>query len=839
MSGTEKTKNTYKWVIIHGHFYQPPRENPWLDIIERQTSAFPYHNWNERIYAECYRPNASSRMLDSKGMIIGIHNNYSSMSFNFGHTLFSWLESNHPKIAQKIIEGDKISVERFNGHGNAIAQIYNHIIMPLSSVRDQLTQIRWAKAAFRKTYKREPEGIWLSETAINIETIKCLIKEKISFVILSPSQAEAFRIIDEDAPWISTLHTPLDTRRPYRFFLRNSAGKKEGGYIDIFFFNEEISKEISFGNLLQDAHILGNRINSCYSKSLSEDEVVIIATDGETFGHHKPFGDMCLAYFFNFVAPSLNIQVANFGYYLSLHPPKYEVKLKNVFGEGTSWSCAHGVGRWIRNCGCSVGGKEGWNQEWRGPMRKAIDNLQEKIDERYIQVCRKYKLDPWQLRDEYFLLSDGFSWKKKNILTPSQKKVHNIKEEDEILLRRLLEAQKYILFAYTSCGWFFADISGIEAMQNLAYACRALQLGIEEEKQKKVLDSFLKDLSHAQSNIKNETGASLVKKHILPYMNFDGIICFAASIEKYLEVPLNCCEKKLGPHLKLKVTPLKKDISCGGIFSPDIFKYFSCYFTNKITGENSKWIIELKIDELKGITGCVLKVNKEKENDTAELLSISKDPECIHYNISDIFPTLKECLIEVIKHRIYQHSYKKYEEWFSANEHNLLLLNSIKDNLDETFISSVKFVLQNRWDHIILEKLPIKEQEENCFKELLEISKKASYFNIKIDLSFSASLCEKLLLEEFSLLSQDLNTEKCDRIRYIMNIVDRFGIPVSKNKLEDIFFDILNTHIRPLYIKAKERSAEVGENQKENLIKLLSFARRMNFSTDEFDMGKI
>ncbi|MCX7727058.1 MAG: DUF3536 domain-containing protein, partial [Chitinispirillaceae bacterium] len=588
--------------------------------------------------------------------------------------------------------------------------------------------------------------------------------------------------------------------------------------------------------LLQDAHILGNRINSCYSKSISEDEVVIIATDGETFGHHKPFGDMCLAYFFNYVAPSLNIQVVNFGYYLSLHQPQYEVKLKNVFGEGTSWSCAHGVGRWIRNCGCSSGGKEGWNQEWRGPLRKAIDNLQEKIDERYVQVCRKYKLDPWQLRDDYFTLSEGFSCKKKSIFTASQKKTHNLKEEDEILLRRLLEAQKYILFAYTSCGWFFADISGIEAMQNLAYACRALQLGIEREKQKKVLDSFLKELSTAQSNIKNETGASLVKQHLLLYMNFDSIISFAASIEKYLEVPVNCCEKKLGSHIKLKVTPLKKEQLNSPNSPHEVFKYFSSEFNNKITGEKSKYIIELKIDELKRISGRLLKVDENSEVVYNASIAIDNSSDVLRYNISQIFPSLRECLLEVIRDRINQHTYKRYKEWFTNNEYNLFLLNSLDGNLVDTFLPSIKFVLQQRWDQIILEKLPLKNQEEECFAELLEINKKASYFNIKLDLTFSASIGEKLLLEEFSLLSQNLNTSLCDRIRYLMNIVDRFSIPVSKNKLEDIFFDILITQIRPLYRDIKGKSTEVGGEQKENLIKLLSFARRMNFSTEEFEL---
>ncbi|MFW6245606.1 MAG: glycoside hydrolase, partial [Fibrobacterota bacterium] len=234
-----------KFVVVHGHFYQPPRENPWLDIIEEQESAAPYHDWNERIYDECYRPNAYSRLLDSQGAITGIHNNYTNMSFNFGPTLFSWLERYHPVTAQKIIAADKLSSEKLGGHGNAVAQVFNHIIMPLAPRRDQLTQIRWAKHFFKKRHGRDPEGIWLGETAINMITVQCLIEEKIRYVILAPSQAESFRHLDSDQ-WVQTKDQGVDTRRPYRIFPRNESGEQLPGHLDLFFFDEGLSKEISF-----------------------------------------------------------------------------------------------------------------------------------------------------------------------------------------------------------------------------------------------------------------------------------------------------------------------------------------------------------------------------------------------------------------------------------------------------------------------------------------------------------------------------------------------------------------------------------------------------------------
>lgn len=334
MSGIENGGTTRKWLIVHGHFYQPPRENPWLDIIEKQESAKPFHNWNECIYTQCYRPNGYSRLLDPLGMITGISNNYGLMSFNFGPTLLSWIQQYHPVTYHRIVEGDRMSALRCAGHGNAIAQVYNHMIMPLASLRDKQTQIRWAKAAFKGCFNREAKGMWLAETAINMETVKCLIEEKIAFVVLAPSQAEAFRPLERHGPWISVSGHGIDTRRPYRIFATDASGAKTGGHLDVFLFDEGLSKEISFNGLLKDANVFGGRIDKSYSPGADNDEVVVIATDGETFGHHKPFGDMCLAYFFKHIAPALGIMPVNFSYYRELHPPQYEVTLKNAFGEG-------------------------------------------------------------------------------------------------------------------------------------------------------------------------------------------------------------------------------------------------------------------------------------------------------------------------------------------------------------------------------------------------------------------------------------------------------------------------------------------------------------------------
>jgi alpha-amylase/alpha-mannosidase (GH57 family) len=533
MTGCEGAGAPRRFVIIHGHFYQPPRENPWFDRIERQVSAAPYHDWNECVYDQCYRPNAFSRLLDPKGMIVDIHNNYENLSFNFGPTLFSWLLCTHPKIAQRIIDADRESIKKMSGHGNAIGQVYNHSIMPLSSRRDQLTQIRWAKAFFRKHFGRDTEGLWLAETAINMETVRCLIEEGIRFVILSPSQAESIRPLDGSRGW-SAAAGGIDTRRPYRIFPTTRDGGLLPGYLDVFFFDESLSRETSFGDVLDDARRFAARIRSCFDERSREDAAVVLATDGETFGHHKPLSDMCLAYFFCKVAPAMNLTPVNFGWYLETHQPAWEVTLRDAFGEGTAWSCSHGVGRWTRDCGCKTGGQASWKQEWRTPLRVALSMLHKRIDEAYETTLAPLFADPWTLRDSYPAIAEARSFLEMKKLVESCGALKPLSGEQALAARRLIEAQKYMLFAFTSCGWFFSDVGGIETVQNIAYAARALQLGIEPGRFEQVRDEWLALLEKARSNRPGITGGTLFTSEVARYLRYEEIVAFAAVAEKII-----------------------------------------------------------------------------------------------------------------------------------------------------------------------------------------------------------------------------------------------------------------------------------------------------------------
>jgi alpha-amylase/alpha-mannosidase (GH57 family) len=458
------------YVTVHGHFYQPPRENPYLDSIERQPSAHPLHDWNERIYYECYRPNAFARILNECGEVIGIVNNYEYLSFNIGPTLMSWLERYDPQVYQRIIEADRKSCDRLNGHGNAIAQVYNHIIMPLANERDKYTQIRWGKADFRFRFGRDPEGMWLAETAVDYETIEVLIDENISFIILAPSQAERCRpFASEDDPepeWHEVGGSQIDPTRPYRCFI------EDGRYIDIFFYDGPISRDMGFNDVLKTGEHFVGRIGQAIKGDRRPSQLISVATDGETFGHHKGGTEKCLAYVFTQKFADRGWTVTNFAHYLSLSPPTWEVVLKPV----TAWSCSHGVDRWQDNCGCGGGGE--WHQKWRRPLRDTLNWLRDRLIDIYEETGRQFFSDPWLARDEYIqVISDRSPERVEQFLATHQ--CRSLTPEEQIDALRLLEMQRHALLMFTSCGWFFEEISRPEGVQILRYAARALELAAE------------------------------------------------------------------------------------------------------------------------------------------------------------------------------------------------------------------------------------------------------------------------------------------------------------------------------------------------------------------------
>ncbi len=500
-----KNHMSQKFICVHGHFYQPPRENPWLEAVELQDSALPYHDWNERITAECYAPNARARLLDGEGRIEAITSNYSRMSFNFGPTLLSWIKEKQPDIHGAIIEADKRSREQFSGHGSAIAQVYNHMILPLANVRDKHTQIIWGMRDFESRFGRKPEGMWLAETAADNETLDVLAQHGIKFTILSQYQASRVRSLEAGAEWLDVNGARIDPTMPYVVKLA------EGRSIAVFFYDAPISQGVAFEKLLVNGEKFAARLLDAFDESRGHDQLVHIATDGESYGHHFQFGDMALAYALHQIETSPDTKLTVYGEFLESHPPTHEVEIH----EGSTWSCSHGVERWKSDCGCCAGGHGGWNQQWRTPLREAMDFLRDRLADFYSGKAKTFFDDPWAVRDEYIsVILDRSPENVSNFFLKHAKR--GLDDPEQVTAIRLLEMQRHAMLMFTSCGWFFDEVSGLETVQIIQYAARALQLADELGAQN-IEAGFLEILERAKSNLpENQNGRVIYEKFVLP-----------------------------------------------------------------------------------------------------------------------------------------------------------------------------------------------------------------------------------------------------------------------------------------------------------------------------------
>jgi alpha-amylase/alpha-mannosidase (GH57 family) len=476
-----------RYVCIHGHFYQPPRENPWLEELELQDSASPYHDWNERVTAECYAPNTASRILDAERRIIDIENNYAKISFNFGPTLLSWMERQRPEVYEAIIKADQLSQQRFSGHGSAIAQVYNHMIMPLANTRDKRSQVIWGIRDFEHRFGRKPEGMWLAETAVDLETLEILAEHGIAFTILAPHQARRVRKLKEEE-WSDVSGAKVDPRVPYQCQLLS------GKIITLLFYDGPVSRDVAFGDLLKSGENFASRLVGIFSKK-EETQLAHIATDGESYGHHRRFGDMALAYALHHIESNNLAKITNYGEYLEKFPPVFEVE---IF-ENTSWSCAHGVERWQSDCGCNTGTHPRWSQAWRAPLREAMDWLQDTLLNVYEKEMVPLVHDPWQARDDYIeVILDRSDRNLESFLSKHLNR--ELSRDERVKLLKLLEMQRHAMLTFTSCAWFFDEISGIEAVQVMQYASRALQLA-KEVSGEDLEPHYLNILERAPSNV--------------------------------------------------------------------------------------------------------------------------------------------------------------------------------------------------------------------------------------------------------------------------------------------------------------------------------------------------
>ena len=456
-----------RYVCVHGHFYQPPRENPWTGVVPRQPSAAPFHDWNERITDECYRPNLP---------------NYSRISFNFGPTLLQWFERRQPDLLQAVVDADRRARPGFGGHGAALAQAWGHAILPLCTSRDRRTQVLWGLTEFVSRFGRQAEGLWLPETAVDTDTLETLSLLGVSFTVLAPHQASAVRRVGGE--WEAVADGSIDPRRAYRVVLPS------GRTMALFFYDGPLTSALAFEGLASDGQALAGRLRQPFDES-DFAQLVHAATDGETYGHHHAGGAQALAEALTILDDDPDVQLTCYAEFLERHPPVHEVRIV----ERSSWSCPHELGRWRRHCGCAA--DDSHEQHWRAPLREAIADLKGYTAGPWESRMARWLHDPWAARDEWIdVMLDPSSERYELFIERHSRKAKLPAREK---LTALFELQQRLIQAETSCAWFFEDLARIETIQVLQYAARAIELG-EGLLELELARPFLDVLARARSN---------------------------------------------------------------------------------------------------------------------------------------------------------------------------------------------------------------------------------------------------------------------------------------------------------------------------------------------------
>ena len=780
------------YFTIHGHFYQPPRENPWTGVIENQPSARPFHDWNDRIASQCYSPNSASRILNPQGRIVDIVNNYDFMSFNMGPTLMGWIRTNTPDTYKRIQEADKRSAERLNGHGNAIAQVYNHIIMPLASAEDKKTQIRWGIEDFKFHFGRMPEAMWLAETAINFETVVELIKAGIKFTILSPTQADKFRKLGANE-WTGCSNTDIDTTRPYRIYPRDKDGKLVcDGYLDVFFYNPWLSSAVGFEHLLRNAETFGNRIKDAWDDKRKDPQLVSIGTDGESYGHHEPFGDMCAAWLYNHYAPEHNMVPVNYGWFLEQFPPQHEVLLKNFYSEGCAWSCAHGVGRWYRDCGCSTGGGPDWNQKWRGPLRDAFNHLKKLADDIFVREFEKLsKINPWEARNNYVeaLVAPEDESRVKAYL---EKTVKDPNDADMCAKAiRLLEIQKFCLFSFTSCGWFFNDIEGLEPVQNMRYALRAMEL----------LEPFLPYGHH----IKNEV-ISILARATSNEHKWNGAEVFTNYAEEKVPVVVKLMAERAAIfHLNLEDGLKDKDKDSRITAT----KIASRRRQTLVRAEyNDKLISEKRVVTVLAITAPLGRINLVVADGEIEQngLKFVENPNIGTQDLQNLFPTayvvrMRNLMSDSIKH-INQISTKKYLNELTESFSNFALshglsIDSLADpdhTLPDTMRKMLSLEINSKIHHLALEYK--ENDDQTIYDEIKDLIDEANALHTHYSFGGTGRMFHAKLIKLIDSVMESFDADSVHHITGLITVADWLKLEIDKTSLENKVFPAYQEFIK-------------------------------------------
>ncbi len=782
-----------RYICIHGHFYQPPRENPWLEEIEFQDGAYPYHDWNEKITAECYAPNAASRILDSEEKIINIVNIYSKISFDFGPTLMSWLERHKPDVHEAIIEADRLSMERFSGHGSAIAHAYNHIIMPLANRRDKYTQIIWGIKDFQKRFKRFPEGMWLPEAAVDEETFEVLVSLGIKFTVLSPRQAKRVRKLKETKNWHDVSEERIDPTTAYLCILPS------GRTINLFFYDGPISQDVSFGGLLKNGEVFAKRLLSAFNDQREWHQIVHLATDGETFGHHHRYGDMALSYALHYIESNSLAKITNYSEYLEKHPPAHIVE---IF-ENSSWSCIHGIERWRDNCGCNSGTHPGWNQAWRKPLRNAMDWLREKLIPIYGNEASKYLKNPWDARNDYIEVLHDRSHE--NIERFLQK--HTIKKltiEEKIKILKLLEIQRNAMLMYTSCGWFFDEISGIETMQVLQYASKSIQFA-EELHEASLESEFLTYLQKAPSNIFSnavEPYDLYVKSAKSDLLRVGAHYSISSVFEEYPEdIEIYSYTASSVTYNKIEAGKLKLAIGKANISSNITWDKKTISFAVLHLGDHNinAGVKDFNGDEEYSIMQNEIKQAFEKGDIPEVVRLMDKHFENNIYSLWHLFKDEQRKVLDQILQLTYESVESSYRHIYEENFAIMNFYHSLQQRLPRPFSSAAEYILNTDLKKIF-------EEENIDVEKLKRLIEEAKRWSTKIDtttIGFIASSWVNSIMEKLDKKPKDI--ELLEKINNTMELSTPLSLSLDLWKAQNIYFSIGRSYYKTMKEKAAKR----------------------------------
>jgi len=785
-----------KYICIHGHFYQPPRENPWLEEVEFQDGAYPYHDWNDKITAQCYKPNTASRILDKDERIVDIVNNYSKISFNVGPTLASWMERNKPEVYKAILEADRLSIKRFSGHGSAIAQVYNHMITPLANKRDKYTQAIWGIKDFQKRFGRFPEGMWLPETAVDIETLEVLAELEIKFTILSQIQAKRVKK-KEESEWQDVSGGRVDPTMPYLCTLPS------GRNVNLFFYDGPISRDIAFGELLNSGEAFVRRLLSAFNDQRGRTQLVHIATDGETYGHHHRFGDMALAYCLYLIESNNLAKIINYGEYLEKHPPTYIVEIL----ENSSWSCCHGIERWRDNCGCSTGMNQGWTQAWRKPLRVAMDALRDRLVPLYKEEASRYLSDPWKARDDY--IEAILDRSRKN--TEGFLREHSVKAlstEEKIRVLKLLEMQRNAMLMFTSCGWFFDEISGIETTQIMQYAARAIQL-TEELFDISVEEDYLSTLEKAPTNIPKLANGrriyeTLVKPAMVDLMRvgahyaissiFDGyskstaIYCYTITRETY----------NLSGAGRLRLATGRVKVVSDITWDQE----YVCFAVLHLGEHNVIGGIRINVnDEVFSMMYRELTEVFERGDISKVIRAMDKHFGVNNYSLWHLFKDEQRRILDHILRSTLDDAEASFRQIYEDNYGTMNFLHEVSYPLPSPLLAATELILNTDIRKVLEEEKP----DLDKLKQLISAVKRWTVNIDKPTLSFAANSMINTLSEKLNLNSNDLSI--IEALEHTIRLLRLLPLELDLSTSQNIYFYIGQT-ILPDKVKEREESKD-------------------------------